>query len=147
MSLTTPPRAVKNFNPGNLRKGIEWQGLSMLRTDPDFCVFVDATEGFRALAIDLHTKWKYDGLTTLYGIISKFAPQNENPTGAYIKAVSEMMGLEPTTWLHLDNPDQLTSLCRAISVFEAGGWFFSVNDLNEGVALAFASFRQPDPVA
>ena len=37
------PRGIRNHNPGNIRHGDKWQGLSAEQTDSSFCVF-DAPE-------------------------------------------------------------------------------------------------------
>ena len=45
-----PTRGERNNNPGNIRTGSTWQGLSLQQTDADFCVFTDPKFGIRALA-------------------------------------------------------------------------------------------------
>lgn len=137
------PRSVRNNNPGNiLRTNIAWEGLqaedamtSEQRAEDRYCVFKAPKWGFRALALDLDTKW-HRGLHSVRQIISVYAPPNENDTDAYIAAVCRMMGVGPDDRLQLDDPAQLASFCRAIAVHEAGGWMFSDADLAEGVRLA-----------
>jgi hypothetical protein len=144
MALAKPPRSVRNNNPGNLRNGIRWDGLSTLLSDPDFCVFASPIWGFRALAIDLHTAWTR-GFDTLDRLITHYAPPSENNTVAYIVSVSTMMGVEMNAPLNLDDDGELTSLVRAIAVHEAGGWFFSTSDLTEGIRLARVAIAPPEP--
>ena len=147
MTLTLPPRAVRNNNPGNLRKGITWDGLSVWQSDPEFCVFTHPSYGFRALAIDLHTKWTH-GLKTIADIITRYSPPSENNTAAYIKAVSDGMGVDAKAPLDLNDPDELESLCKAIAMHESGGWFFTAPDLVQGVRLALESLNvQPPEIA
>lgn len=136
MSLAQPPRSFRNLNPGNLRRGVEWAGLAADQTDPGFCQFRTAALGFRALAMDVHTKWKQDGLITVTGIITKYAPPSENDTASYIKAVCDGMGIIANEWLNLNDETQLTALCRAIATHEAGGWFWNPDDLKAGVDMA-----------
>ena len=137
------PRSVRNNNPGNiLRTNIAWEGLQApaqmapeQQAEDRYCVFAAPKWGFRALAIDLNTKW-HRGLQTGRQIMAVYAPPNENDTGAYVAAVCRMMGVGPDDRLQLDDSAQLTSFCRAIAVHEAGGWFFSDDDLAEGVRMA-----------
>jgi hypothetical protein len=145
MTLSLPPISVRNSNPGNLRAdGISWRGLCKagdIRSDqdPDYCMFTAPVYGFRALAIDLRTKWSKDGLRSIGAIIPKYAPPAENNTEAYVKAVSIMTGIAAAKELNLDDPAELASLCRAITVHESGGWFFATADLNRGIELALTA--------
>jgi hypothetical protein len=140
MTLTNAPRSVRNNNPGNIeRSGIAWLGLAEDQTaDPRFCVFAAPQWGFRALALDLHSKWR-EGLVTVARIVAKYAPPEDNDTAAYIKSVCHEMGVAPDAPLDLENPLQLAALCRAIAAQESGGWFFDNADLDTGVALALRS--------
>ena len=45
----TLPRGIRNRNPGNLRHGDDWQGLSATQGDAAFCQFDDPLFGLRAL--------------------------------------------------------------------------------------------------
>lgn len=144
MALALPPRAVRNCNPGNLESGFEWLGLSKIRVDPPYCVFITPVHGFRALAIDLYTKWSRDDLETIEQIIAKYAPSNENDTEAYVRNVSDMVGVARNVPLDLKNQPQLSSLCRAIAVHEAGMWAFQTNDLEQGVSMALAYCNSPE---
>ena len=135
--MNTPaPRSVRNFNPGNLeRSSIEWLGLAEQRGEQRFCVFREARWGFRALALDLFTSWT-KGRKTVRDIVTRFAPPDENDTKAYVDAVAAALKVSPDEALHLDDDTQLSALTRAIAVHEAGGWFFSDEDLEEGVQMA-----------
>lgn len=153
MSLAQPPRNVRNNNPGNIvRTDIPWQGLCppedmtpAQRAEDKFCVFVTAEKGFRALALDLLTSWKA-GRRDVSALISRFAPPNENVTGAYVKAVANDCGVNSDTQLDLTNPNLLNQLCRSIAVREsAGAWHFETNDLYAGVAAALIAFKQEHP--
>lgn len=88
MAQITLPRGFRNNNPLNIRKGSKWKGLSPVQSDKSFCVFTSMRYGIRA-AIYLLLKYnkKYD-LHTLYDIISRWAPQNENDTLSYCKLVA-----------------------------------------------------------
>ena len=138
-------RSVRNRNPGNLRKGQPWQGLAPpeQQTDPDFCVFLSPLYGFRALALTLLTYSHKYGLNTVQGIISRWAPANENDTAAYINAVSAAVGTLPGVVLELETPATLQSLCKAIAIHEAGSWLFEDTDLTAGVAAALNQVSPP----
>jgi hypothetical protein len=105
------------------------------RAELRFCVFRDAKWGFRALALDLFTSWT-KGRKTVREIVTRFAPPGENDTNAYVDAVCGTLNVSPDEPLHLDDDTQLTALTRAIAVHEAGGWFFSDDDLAQGVQMA-----------
>ena len=46
----TATRGERNNNPGNIRKGSNWQGLAPEQTDSAFGQFTEAKWGIRALA-------------------------------------------------------------------------------------------------
>lgn len=87
-------RGYRNNNPGNLRHGSKWQGLSTTQTDTSFCQFVSMTMGMRALC-KLLNNYINNGHNTIQKIISRYAPSNENNTQAYINAVSQMVSISP----------------------------------------------------
>jgi hypothetical protein len=147
------PRSVRNNNPGNIERNlIAWEGLASpdemtpeQQQETRFAVFTGADWGFRALARDLHNKWAR-GLDTVRKIISVYAPPNENDTEAYIRDVSDRMQVSPDQPLALGNASQLAAMARAIAVHEAGGWYFSDDDLNRGVAMALGEGAPSTPV-
>jgi hypothetical protein len=136
-------RAVRNNNPGNLNAGIAWQGLmprAQMTTEQSqegrFAVFKSSVWGFRALCIVLLNYERVHNLDTIRKMITRWAPNTENDTDAYIKSVCDMTGQDPDAHLDLKDQSLLQSLARAIAVHECGGWFFTVEDLMSGVALA-----------
>jgi len=42
-------RGFRNKNPGNIRKGIDWQGMRPNQTDSAFVQFIDPVYGIRAM--------------------------------------------------------------------------------------------------
>ena len=56
--MTRPARGERNNNPGNIRHGSKWQGLSAQQTDPSFCQFVSPEYGIRAIYKLLQTYQK-----------------------------------------------------------------------------------------
>lgn len=95
------PRGIRNNNPGNIddHPGNKWQGLVENPAEPRFCTFKDATWGIRALATTLITYYDKrtaeDGtpLNTVEKLIGRWAPNNENDTGAYVQAVASAIGV------------------------------------------------------
>ena len=58
-------RGIRNNNPGNIRHGEKWEGLSDKQTDSSFCIFVSPEYGIRALAKVLLTYYKKYQLNTV----------------------------------------------------------------------------------
>ena len=75
--------------------------------------------GYRALMITLRTYMTRHGLTTLEGLLTRWAPPVENDTRAYINAVVKLTGFTPNEQLRPDKRT-LTSLAAAISRVENG---------------------------
>lgn len=81
-------RGYRNNNPLNIRRSVqEFQG-EITSNDLSFKTFRSMAYGYRAAMKILKTyitKYKCD---TIKSIISRWAPENENNTQGYIKAVS-----------------------------------------------------------
>lgn len=133
-------RGIRNYNPGNLDMGEEWQGLAPIQTDPRFCTFISMAYGVRALCKVLLTYQNKYGLFTPKQIIGRWAPPNENDTPAYYTAVAHSMGVGTDSALHLKDPLTLARLARAIINHENGadGRIVSDADIRQGVTLALA---------
>jgi hypothetical protein len=139
-----PPRGYRNFNPGNVRKGQDWQGLvpANMNADKEFDAFVSPEMGFRALCRILLNYRRKHGLKTVAGIISRWAPPNENDTAKYISFVCASVGVGPDEELRFDR-QQLFLLAKAIARKEngrrpEGGDWFSDAQILAGVDLALA---------
>lgn len=136
------PRGFRNLNPGNIRKGNDWLGLAPNGLDPAFDVFTSAEFGFRALAKLLRKYESKYGLNTVRGLITRWAPPNENNTESYIRFVATSLGKPDTEKLNLDR-QTLFVLCKAIARKENGrrpdgaDWFTDAQIL-AGVDLAIA---------
>lgn len=85
-------RGIRNNNPGNIvaADNNPWQGQT--GSDGRFAVFSDPRYGIRALAKTLQTYRARYGLTTVAGIITRWAPPAENNTRAYIASVCQDTG-------------------------------------------------------
>lgn len=129
------PRGIRSNNPGNLRAtGESWQGMT--GADGGFVTFESAQSGVRALARTLLTYQDKHGLNTLEGIIGRWAPPGENNTKAYVQAVADAIGFEPTTPLDLKDAKVLQSLTRAIIGHENGSQPYADGVIRAGVDAA-----------
>lgn len=124
------PLGMRLNNPFNLKlqkPRIKWQGRveDYALTQTVFDEFVNITKGVRAGTIDLITK--YDrGLNTVRKIIEVFAPESENDTEAYIRAVCIFLSrklsftVRDDTPLNLHDYDTIEAFDRAIVRHEQG---------------------------
>lgn len=94
-------RGIRNNNPGNIRWGDDWQGLvpQAQRTDKSFCQFIKPEYGIRAMIIILRNYQRKHRLSTISGIINRWAPTNENDTQSYINSVAKATVLILTSGL------------------------------------------------
>lgn len=114
-------RGIRNNNPGNIRKsGEAWQGLSATQTDNAFFQFQSMAYGVRAMVKILRNYSTRYGLNTVQGIINRWAPPNENDTGAYVNAVAAAVGVTSAQALNLDDQSTMFALVRAIIKHENG---------------------------
>jgi hypothetical protein len=129
------PRGIRNNNPGNLeRNGIEWLGMSEHQNDARFIVFDSPVFGIRALARLLKTYESKHLLDTVEGIISRYAPSNENNTTAYINHVARAIGVDAKERINVE--DHLTGLIKAITKHENGQQPYNDETIQRGIALA-----------
>jgi len=85
-------RGIRNNNPGNIRHGEEWKGLSKKQTDESFCQFIDIKYGIRAIFKILQTYKNNYNIFTICKIIYRWAPtEDNNDTDNYIKSVISYM--------------------------------------------------------
>ena len=127
------PRGFRNNNPLNIRKGSNWKGLSSVQGDKSFCVFTSMRYGLRAAIYLLLKYYKKYELHTLYDIISRWAPVNENDTLSYCKLVATQLNIPvkyiPTFDLHLStNYSRLYDLLCAMIYVENGRRLFINRD-------------------
>ncbi len=136
VAVYTMTRGLRNNNPGNIRKNsTAWQGLAPAdqQTDPDFFVFSSPTFGIRAMAHTLNTYMTRYGLTTLRGIITRWAPPSENDTDAYVAALVNDTGVGADD--ELSNSD-LPAVVAGIIKHENGLQPYSMDTIDNAVAMA-----------
>lgn len=116
------PRGVRNFNPGNIRIGDPWQGLvpKDKQTDKEFCQFINAAYGIRALVRTLITYQDKYNLMTIREIINRWAPTSENDTSAYVRSVATRTGFGADDILDMQDYEHVRPLAEAIIFHENG---------------------------
>lgn len=131
-------RGIRLNNPGNIEQGQKWQGLSDVQADPRFCSFTDAEYGIRALCkilLTYQTKYK---ITTIYGMINRWAPPQENPTAAYVSNVSKWSGFAAKVPVDLKKRENLAKIAKAIIRQENGVQPYTEDIILLGVDLALS---------
>lgn len=129
------PRGIRNNNPGNIRHNVNnrWVGLSPCQNDKDFCVFISAKYGIRALSIILRNYQSRYGLKTVKDIINRYAPTIENNTNSYVKSVCQFLGITDTAPIDVDEECVMLCLLKAIIRHENGIQPYSNEELLEGI--------------
>ncbi len=134
------PRGIRNNNPTNL-SFVPGQGA--IGSDGRFGIYGTAEEGIRAAENQLLLYQERDGLNTIRGIITKWAPPSENDTASYIAAVSSMMGVGADDTLNLRNRGTATALLNAMIKRETGRY---VEAATIGAGVDQALRMSPDAV-
>ncbi len=101
------PAPLRNNNPGALMPGGK------------LAQYPDMQSGVAALDQNLQSYAK-QGINTLSGVISKWAPPNENNTQAYIADAAKRLGIDPNQKIDLTNPAVRQAVGTAIMLHENG---------------------------
>lgn len=132
-------RGERNNNPGNIRNNdIKFQGEAE-GNDPDFKTFETSFFGIRAIAKILLVYFHSYGLNTVEGIISRWAPGNENDTGAYIADVAARCNINPTDIIDCEEDKTMDNLVTAIIFHENGRISYSSNEIIMAVDAALGA--------
>lgn len=118
--MVRPARGERNNNPGNIRHGSKWQGLSAQQTDKDFCQFVSPEYGIRAIYKLLQTYQNKYELNTVESIIDRYAPPNENNTAGYINRAAKDIGVSVNEPINVSSKPVAIALATAIVGVELG---------------------------
>tara|TARA_R110000796_G_scaffold119757_1_gene233895 strand:- start:260 stop:655 length:396 start_codon:yes stop_codon:yes gene_type:complete len=128
-------RGIRNNNPGNIRHGIDWDGLDKDQSkDEEFSQFSTPEYGIRAMFKILKTYNDKYNLNTIEGIINRWAPPIENDTEAYIDFVSSKVGKNSSEVL---NEKDYISLVQAIIHMENGDQPYPLLLITAGRDLAY----------
>ena len=114
-------RGYRNNNPLNVRYSAwnAWKGKVVPNTDGAYEQFENMAYGYRA-ALYLLRKYIRQGYDTVAKIISRWAPENENNTQAYIDHVCEFANLHRDQVIDQNDKETLTAMARAMSICENG---------------------------
>ena len=130
------PRGIRNHNPGNIRKGDPWQGLDTPADDGAFCRFISPAYGIRAIARILITYQDKHGINTLQGIISRWAPSEENDTVSYVHHACLRMDMKADETLNVYQFHILKGIVEMIILHENGDQPYSDSQIEKGLILA-----------
>jgi|GluameStandDraft_1065615.scaffolds.fasta_scaffold05991_3 hypothetical protein len=115
------PRGLRNNNPGNIRiNGDLFQGEVRPSRDKSFKQFETMAYGYRAVFRILSNYRKNYGLDTIRKMIGRWAPENENDTEVYIKAVSNYAGIPADDPVDINDREQMTRIVAGMSKVENG---------------------------
>lgn len=128
-------RGERNCNPLNIRKDgrTVWEGQTEKQTDPDFVQFTGPEYGFRA-GVRILRQYQRQGVNTLRGAISHWAPPAENATDSYIADVCADCAVDPDDVVVFD--DIMFNLLKAICLHENGEIIYSDAQIQMGIELA-----------
>ena len=114
-------RGYRNNNPGNIRlDGVHWKGEKEPSTDKEFKQFETMAYGYRAIFKILGNYQRNYKLDTIRKMISRWAPENENDTLAYVMTVSDRSGISPDEPVSADNREMMVRIVAAMSFVENG---------------------------
>lgn len=136
----TETRGERNCNPGNIdRNATVWQGMAADQSgDSRFVVFESPIYGIRAIAKVLLSYHDKHGIDTVRDFIDRWAPPNENNTGAYIAHVAVQLGVSADEAVDVRDPGTMRELVKAIIRHENGRCIYTDVDIAEGVGKALA---------
>ncbi len=148
------PRGIRNNNPLNIRLSSDrWQGQVLpqgshspkggdgggLSGEKSFCVFESMAYGWRAaFRLLCHTYYGKYKLKTIRALITRWAPPKENNTEAYIRRVTDRIGIGPDRELGSpqEHPAQWMMIAMAMAIVECGTAQLDYLSMLKGFALA-----------
>lgn len=116
----TTPRGIRLNNPGNIRHSKDkWQGAAPEQPDKAFVAFIAPEWGIRAIA-KLMISYEKKGFDTPRKIITRYAPDNENDTEAYVQHVASGLDVDPDHVIDVDDFAVMLPLVETIIKHENG---------------------------
>ena len=117
----TLPRGLRNNNPLNIRISTDkFVGEIQPSGDKAFKQFDTMAHGYRAAFRVLRTYINNYKCDTIRKIISRWAPETENHTLAYVMTVSDRAGISPDEPISADNREMMIRIVAAMSYVENG---------------------------
>lgn len=121
MAKNILPRGLRNNNPGNIRINNDlFQGEIRPSRDKSFKQFDTMAYGYRAVFKVLLNYYKNYKLDTIRKMIVRWAPENENDTEVYVKAVSDYAGIPADDPIDITDREQMIRIVAAMSRIENG---------------------------
>lgn len=114
------PRGLRNNNPGNIRRNSDVFQGEKTSSDKEFKQFKSMAYGYRAIFKILSNYYRNYKLDTIRKIIGRWAPENENNTNAYIKAVSDYAGIPVDDTININDREQMIRIVAGMSKVENG---------------------------
>lgn len=114
------PRGLRNNNPGNIRKNSDVFQGEKTSSDKEFKQFKSMAYGYRAIFKILSNYYRNYKLDTIRKMIGRWAPENENDTDAYVKAVSDYAGIPADDPINVNDREQMIRIVAAMSRIENG---------------------------
>lgn len=130
---STQPLGIRQNNPGNIEKGIDWQGLSMVQPHDRFARFKHPKWGVRAMARILKNYQARHGLDTIRGLVGRWAPEFENPTASYVHTVAKISGIPADAVIDVEQ--ELHRIIPGFILHENGKQPYSDDLIAEGIRL------------
>ena len=146
---TTGARGIRNNNPGNIRPSDDkWQGMTGVDKTgggKGYVTFDTPENGIRAMTKNLMT-YQGRGLDTVEKIINTWAPAaDKNDVEAYIRNVTNRLGVARDSKLNLSNPNVMKALVTSIIQHENGAMPYTDQVLNAGIGAGLGT--EPTMVA
>ena len=114
------PRGLRNNNPGNIRRNSDVFQGEKTSSDREFKQFKSMAYGYRAIFKILSNYGRNYHLKTIRQMIGRWAPENENDTGAYVKAVSDYAGIPADDPIDINDREQMIRIVAGMSRVENG---------------------------
>lgn len=114
------PRGIRNNNPLNIRVGNMWMGEVAEPTDKEFEQFIDIFYGLRAGFIILKRYIERYHLCTIRKIVSRWAPNSENNTNAYVALVVAKTGIPADQEIDFADSKKMVAIVEAMCRIECG---------------------------
>lgn len=76
--------------------------------------------GYRAMFVVMETYARKYGISTIRGIVTRWAPPSENDTDSYVRYVSRRSGIDPDATVDVYDRKTMLAVAEAMSRIERG---------------------------